>query len=293
MHAIRVLAMAFLCSTVFAQISQKEACQTYATAVVRIDARAQVESDQVSHGTGFLVSADGWILTSAHVVVNAETGKIDEGVSVILADGSVKIAQVLPIEPEMAGQDFAILKIEGNKLPSLDLGDKPDDIVPGSDLTIIGFPFGAFDFKSGGPGIKDKFCMSGTVAYFGNTDVPVLTKNPKESTTVNVNVDVIYFQGPCVKGLSGSPIISRDTGHVVGIVASKLTGISDGLEATRQTLNSAPRGLRIEGVPFVQTTTELIDTLDFQLANGLGAGTGIEDPKHALRRLRQRHTNRK
>lgn len=291
MCAFRVLAIALFCSTVFAQISQKEACQKFSSAVVRIDARVQLDSDQISHGTGFLVSPDGWILTAAHVVENPETGKAYEGISVILSDGSVEIAKIVPIDQKMAGQiagqDVAILKIDGSKLPSLDLGDKPDDIVLGSDLTIIGFPFSAMGFKANGPGIKDKFCLSGTVAYSGNTDVPIMVQTPKESRAINVNVDVVYFQGPSVKGLSGGPIISRDTGHVIAILTSKLTGISIALAATRQKINGGGE-FTFGTVPLMQTTAELIDTLDGQLANGLGAGTGIEEPKYALRSILRR-----
>lgn len=47
------------------------------------------------------------------------------------------------------------------------------------------------------------------------------------------------------------------------------------------------------GVPIMKTTAELIDTLDVQLANGLGAGTGIEEPKYALRHILRQHRTHK
>jgi hypothetical protein len=256
----------------------------------------RIDTGKSSHGTGFVVSPDGWILTAAHVVIDPESGQFDKVISVTLDNGSIKLAtQVVPIDQNMAGRDFALLKIEGTNLSSLDLGDKPEDIVRGSDLTIIGFPFSALAFHSNGASVKDKFCLSGSVAYTGNTNVSVPVNTPKGPSTVNVNVDVIYFQGPSVKGLSGSPIISRDTGHVVAILTSKLTGISTALAQTRQTLSrQGGDQVIIEGIFPGKTTADLIDTLDSQLANGLGAGTGIEDAKAAMRHiLRQRKADGK
>jgi Trypsin-like peptidase domain len=263
--------------------------QKFASAIVRIDAHMRLDSDEVTRGTGFLVSPDGWIFTAAHVVIDPATGKTDEGVSVILSDDSVEIAEVMPIDGNMIGTDFAILKIRRNKLPILDLGD--NDKVLGSDLTIIGYPFSAIGFKANGPGIKDKFCLSGTVAYSGSLDVPITIETPKKTSTVNVNVDVIYFQGPSIKGLSGAPIISRDTGHVVAILTSRLTGINESLSAQRQALKHP--GVELTGAAgfsLSETLRSTIEVLDTQLANGLGAGTGIEDPRFALRSLlRKRH----
>jgi hypothetical protein len=62
------------------------------------------------------------------------------------------------------------------------------------------------------------------------------------------------------------------------------------LAQARQTLSrQGGDQVIIEGIFPGQTTADLIDTLDGQLANGLGAGTGIEDAKAAMRHiLRQR-----
>jgi S1-C subfamily serine protease len=291
-NALRLLVVALFCSTVVAQISQKDACQKFASAVVRI------ETGRGSLGTGFLISSDGWILTAAHVVIDPTSGKADEAISIVFADGAIKlVTQTEPIEPNMAGRDYALLKIDGTDFPHLDLGDKPENMANGSDLTIIGFPFSAYAFHASGPSVKDKFCLSGTVAFTGFTDVSVPVKTPKGPSTVNVNVDVIYFQGPSVKGLSGSPIISRETGHVVGILTSKLSGITPALEDAGEKLHTLGK----EGAQFYMgavsvgdTFAGVIDTLDGQLANGLGAGTGIEDAKSAYKRiLRQRHSSPK
>lgn len=294
MFAIRVLVLCSICSLAFSQITQKDACQKFTNAVVQIDAGGS------SRGTGFLVSPDGWILTAAHVILDPEstTAKTFESITVTLPTGHIEIATpVLPIEQNMLGADYALLKIAGENLPHLDLGEKPDDVVLGSDLTIVGFPFSAVGFHSNGPSVKDKFCLSATVAYSGLTDVDLIANTQKGTSTIKVKVDVIYFQGPSVKGLSGSPIISRDTGHVIAILTSKLTGIAPELEQAGESLQGMLRGganVTMGPVSVLGTLSTIIGTLDAQLANGLGAGTGIEDAKAAMRHaLRQRKARAK
>lgn len=95
-----------------------------------------------------------------------------------------------------------------------------------------------------------------------------------------VQVDVVYFQGPSIKGVSGSPIISRENGKVVGIVSAKLSGIGQALEATREQIKAAQGSggyVRIMGVNPLESTGLIINVLDDQLANGLGVAVGIND----------------
>lgn len=295
---IRVFVITTICTAYVAQcavnkpLNHKSICHSYAGAVVRID------TGRPSSGTGFVVSDDGLILTAAHVVLDPQTGKVDEAISVTFPGDLVRIArQVLPVEQNMFGRDFALLKVDDvlSKVQHIDLGDTAigdKDLEIGSDITIIGFPFSAVAFHQNAPSVKDKFCLSGSIAYVGQTEVVVGIQTSVGPGTVKVNVDLIYFQGPSVKGLSGSPIISNNTGRVIGILTSKLTGITEGLAVTRQQI--APPGQPVKGgidigpIDIAKTTAGLIDTLDTQLANGLGAGTGIEDAKAAMRHfLRQ------
>jgi hypothetical protein len=275
-------------------MSQKEACQKLSSAVVQINAGGS------TLGTGFIISPDGWMLTAGHVVLDESSNplKAYSAISVTLPDGSIKLAQLLsPIDPYTVARDYAVLKVDGHDLPYFDIGDKPDEIALGSDLTMIGFPFSAVAFRESGPSVKDKFCLSATVAYSGDTNVAISGTTPKGPVTVNVGVDVIYFQGPSVKGLSGAPIISRDTGHVIAILTSKLTGISPAMSKSAKDLHNLMRegsNISMGPVHFIDTFSQIIDTLDAQLANGLGAGTGIEDVKTAYRHaLRQRGINPK
>ncbi len=85
-------------------------------------------------GSGFLIDADGRILTNHHVV----SGRGAQ-IKVILADRSQYDAKILFSEPE---NDLALLKIEPKKkLPFLRLGDS-DGLQVGQKVLAIGNPFG-------------------------------------------------------------------------------------------------------------------------------------------------------
>lgn len=86
---------------------------------------------QLSQGSGFLISADGMIMTNAHVVKGADK------IEVTLNDGQVLPASLVGADPQT---DIAIIKIEGKEFPFLTLGDT--DSVDVCDWVIaIGSPF--------------------------------------------------------------------------------------------------------------------------------------------------------
>jgi serine protease Do len=242
-----------------APLTQKEACKQFTSSIVRID---------VSEGkaTGFIVSPDGWIMTAMHAIIDPQTGSVRRFIAVKLPDGNSVTAAVVK-----TGIDFAILKVERNGLPFLQLGSK-DDVSPGSEITIIGYPFAAEDAFTPG-GINTKFCLAGLVTA---TDLIEYQ---------GAKVDAVYFQGPTIKGISGAPIISRDTGKVIGIQSQRLAGIGQGLLSAEADLKAAANtgaGVIVNGKNTVGVLADAISILDRHLANGLGTATGIDDPKFAL-----------
>jgi hypothetical protein len=164
------------------------------------------------------------------------------------------------------------------------------DINIGSDATIIGYPFSALN-REGKP-VETKFCLSASFAA-----VQIETVQVNGSRTVNgrkvpfnkdIKVDVVYFQGPSVKGLSGSPVISRDNGRVVGILSTKLTGISPALnELKDETAKGLGANVYLSGLQPGPVINQIITVLDNQLANGLGSAVGIDDPREAAESLRR------
>lgn len=83
-------------------------------------------------GSGFIVAADGLILTNAHVVKDARE------VTVRLADRREFIARVLGSD---AATDIAVLRIAAQGLPTVHLGD-PTQLQVGDPVLAIGAPYG-------------------------------------------------------------------------------------------------------------------------------------------------------
>jgi serine protease Do len=88
---------------------------------------------QAGEGSGFVISADGYVVTNNHVVDDFD--KID----VVFLDGTTLPARIVGRD---AATDVALLKVEPKKpLPSLPLGDS-DKTRPGDWVVAIGNPFG-------------------------------------------------------------------------------------------------------------------------------------------------------
>jgi serine protease Do len=134
-------------------------------------------------GSGFILSADGYILTNTHVVSNAEE------VTVRLTDRREYIAKVIGADDRT---DVAVIKINASNLPIVKLGD-PSRIRPGQWVLAIGSPFGFENSATAG-------IISATArAVPGENYVPFI------QTDVAVN-----------PGNSGGPLFNL-AGEVIGI----------------------------------------------------------------------------
>lgn len=87
------------------------------------------EKKEIGGGSGFLVSQDGMIITNKHVVSD-ETAEY----TVFTNDGKKYDAKVIARDPV---NDIAVLKVEGGKLPYLELGDS-DNLEVGQTVIAIG-----------------------------------------------------------------------------------------------------------------------------------------------------------
>jgi serine protease Do len=138
---------------------------------------------QRGEASGFIVSADGYILTNAHVVRDATQ------VTVKLTDRREYTAKVIGHDDKT---DVAVIKIEGSKLPTVRIGD-PQKLKVGQWVVAIGSPFGMENSVTAG-------IVSATLRRLNNDPfVPFI------QTDVAVN-----------PGNSGGPLFNLD-GEVVGI----------------------------------------------------------------------------
>ena len=90
---------------------------------------------EISSGSGFIVSTEGHIITNKHVVADTEANY-----TVLMNDGRKMPAKVLARDPL---QDLAVLKIEGGNLPHLKFGDS-SKIKIGQTAIAIGNSLGEF-----------------------------------------------------------------------------------------------------------------------------------------------------
>ncbi|MDL9997768.1 DegQ family serine endoprotease [Variovorax sp. J22P240] len=143
----------------------------------------QRETPVRGQGSGFIVSADGIILTNAHVVKDAKE------VTVKLTDRREFRAKVLGSDTKT---DVAVLKIDAKNLPTLSVGNTKD-LKVGEWVLAIGSPFGF-----------ENTVTAGVVSAKGRT-LPDDSYVPFIQTDVAVN-----------PGNSGGPLINT-RGEVVGI----------------------------------------------------------------------------
>jgi len=136
-------------------------------------------------GSGFIVSADGLILTNAHVVKDAKE------VTVRLADRREYAARVLGSDP---ATDIAVLRISATGLPTVRLGD-PKQLQVGDPVLAIGAPYGL-----------EQTATAGIVSAKGRS-LPGDAAVPFIQTDAAVN-----------PGNSGGPLFDA-AGNVVGINA--------------------------------------------------------------------------
>ena len=195
-------------------------------------------------GSGFIMSADGYILTNAHVVDGADE------VYVTLTDKREFKAKIIGADKR---SDVALVKIEGNNLPRLAIGDS-NKIRVGEWVIAIGSPFGLDNTVTAGI-VSAKARDTGDYLPLIQTDVAV---NPGNSggPLINMRGEVIGIN---------SQIYSRSGGYM-GI--SFAVPIDEAMRVFDQlkTSGRVTRG-RI-GVQIGEVTKEVAESLGLAKAQG-------------------------
>jgi len=151
-----------------------------------------------SEGSGFIIREDGYILTNAHVVEDADP---ERGVVARTKDGKRWPLTVVGVDDKT---DLAVLKAEAKGLPAIEWGDS-DKMRIGEFVCGIGAPF-ELDYT---------------------LTVGVLSAKGRSNLTDTIYEDYLQTDAAINPGNSGGPLCDLD-GRVVG-VNTLINGLSRGL----------------------------------------------------------------
>jgi Do/DeqQ family serine protease len=145
-------------------------------------------------GSGFIISADGRILTNAHVVAGTDT------VTVTLKDGRTLQGKVLG-KDELT--DVAVVKIQADNLPIVTLGNS-DQLQPGEWAIAIGNPLGL-----------DNTVTTGIISATGRSSNQIGAPDKR--------VEFIQTDAAINPGNSGGPLLNS-RGEVIGMNTAIIQG---------------------------------------------------------------------
>ena len=145
----------------------------------------------LGQGSGFIFSSDGYVLTNAHVVANADE------VNVTLTDKREFKAKVIGFDQRT---DVAVLKLEAANLPKVTIGNS-DKVRVGEWVLAIGSPFGFENTVTAGI-VSAKSRDTGDFVPFIQTDAAV---NPGNSggPLFNVRGEVVGINSQIFSGGGG------------------------------------------------------------------------------------------
>jgi len=157
------------------------------------------EKTEIGGGTGFIVSADGYIITNRHVVLDQAAEY-----TVLMNDEAKYPAKVLARD---ALNDLAVLKIEKDNLPTVELGDSAN-LKVGQSVIAIGNALGEFR-NTVSTGVISGLARSVTAGGAGIGSEQL--------------INVIQTDASINPGNSGGPLLNI-AGQVIGINTAMAQG---------------------------------------------------------------------
>ena len=153
------------------------------------------QTTAAASGSGFILTADGYILTNYHVIENSNS------VKVTMYDGTSYDATIVGYDES---NDIAVLKIDATGLTPVVLGDS-DELNVGDSVVAIGNPLGELTFS----------LTSGAVSAL----------NREVTLSSNVTMDLIQTDCAINSGNSGGALFNL-YGEVIGITNAKYSSSS-------------------------------------------------------------------
>lgn len=152
-------------------------------------------TQSAASGSGFILTADGYLLTNYHVIESASS------IKATLYNGKSYDATLIGYDES---NDIAVLKIDAEGLTPVTLGDS-DNLNVGDDVIAIGNPLGELTFS----------LTSGSVSAL----------NREVTLSSNVTMNLIQTDCAINSGNSGGALFNL-YGEVVGITNAKYSGSS-------------------------------------------------------------------
>lgn len=159
------------------------------------------QTQAAAAGSGFILSADGYILTNYHVVEDSNS------ITVSLYDGTEYDATLVGCDES---NDIAVLKIDAEGLTPVVLGDS-DNLNVGDQVVAIGNPLGELTFS----------LTTGVVSAL----------NREVTLSSNVTMNLIQTDCAINSGNSGGALFNL-YGEIIGITNAKYSSSSSSSEAS-------------------------------------------------------------
>jgi serine protease Do len=187
----------------------------------------------VCFGTGFAVGDGTHVMTNAHVIPPVLDPQRKETLIVLVGHGDEyhqREAQVLSVDTD---HDLALLKISGDPLPTLKIGDS-EKVREGQSLAMTGYPLG---MSLGLFPTTHRASLSAIVPIAKSTLNSRLL-NPKMISRIRDGAFAVFqLDGTAYPGASGSPLYDPDSGEVLGILNMVF------VKGTRETAITNPSGI--------------------------------------------------
>lgn len=214
----------------------------------------------VSTGTGIVLSADGYIITNAHVVQNVENGITSrpEKILAVLCDNSEYPAEIIGADTRT---DLAVIKISPSDTALIPAEFGNSELLEEGETAIaIGNPLG-FDL-------------------YGSTTCGIISALNRRITVGGYEMTLIQTDAAINPGNSGGPLLNS-SGQVVGINSSKIIsdfaeglGFAIPISAALPVIDDLISNGYVTGRPFLDIRSEDVNSLTAEYY-GLPKGVSV------------------